>query len=795
MRPKRLELEGFASFRERTTIEFEDTELFVLTGPTGSGKSSVIDAITFALYGSVPRYEDRRLVAPVISQGMAEARVRLDFVVGTEAYTAVRVVRRTGKGATTKEARLEDGGGHSLAGNAEELTRAVEGVIGLTFDHFVRCVVLPQGDFAEFMRARPKDRQDLLVGLLGLRDYERIGSLARQRSAGAQAREGQLERRLSDLVDASGAALKEAEARVGNLEALLTEVEAAQPLVEDIQRSLGELAADVEATELRGRSLESIGMPPGAEKLAARVAAARDASTKSAKAVAAAQEAADTAEDALRDLPAEVELSAIMDAYRRLTEQRETLSLLKEKTGAASEDAEKVAADALVASELAGAATEQLESLRREHSAFHLAGSLAVGGTCPVCLHSVDRLPEHERPEGLAETEAELRKRQEEAQRTAKLRERVVAELNTATALEAAAQEQVVKLESGLQEAPPLEEVGEELESLRQLEERVDTLRATLRAARKADEQAKGAEAALSDEVGKAWKVFNRARDTVAEMSPPAPPLDDLAEAWSSLTNWAFVTSGEVRDSLETLRATAEAQARERLAISEQIRAACKAAGVVVGSDERPRDAVVSSLAEARANCTRLVDRIAEAEKLRAERSEARETAQVAGLLGQHLRATGFEAWLLNRALERLVDGATQTMRELSSGAYSLALTGTNEFEVIDHRNADERRSAKTLSGGETFLASLSLALALADQVADLVSGSAARLDSLFLDEGFGTLDTDTLDIVAAAIEELGARGRMVGLVTHVRELAERIPVRYEVRKAGGTSTVERSAA
>jgi exonuclease SbcC len=138
------------------------------------------------------------------------------------------------------------------------------------------------------------------------------------------------------------------------------------------------------------------------------------------------------------------------------------------------------------------------------------------------------------------------------------------------------------------------------------------------------------------------------------------------------------------------------------------------------------------------------------------------------------------------------VVGASRVLLQLSGEAFSLALDDRNEFQVIDHRNADERRMARTLSGGETFLASLALALALAEHVADLASGGAARLDALFLDEGFGTLDADTLDTVAAAIEELGSRGRMVGLVTHVRDLAERMPVRFEVRKVGSVSTVER---
>ena len=151
--------------------------------------------------------------------------------------------------------------------------------------------------------------------------------------------------------------------------------------------------------------------------------------------------------------------------------------------------------------------------------------------------------------------------------------------------------------------------------------------------------------------------------------------------------------------------------------------------------------------------------------------------------------------WLLSHALRGLVVGATDILKDLSSEAYSLDLADDNTFLVIDHRNADEPRLAKTLSGGETFLAALSLALALADQVAEFAARGTARLEALFLDEGFGTLDVETLDIVASAIEELGARGRMVGLVTHVRELAGRMPVRYEVQKIGSVSSVKRIAA
>ena len=169
----------------------------------------------------------------------------------------------------------------------------------------------------------------------------------------------------------------------------------------------------------------------------------------------------------------------------------------------------------------------------------------------------------------------------------------------------------------------------------------------------------------------------------------------------------------------------------------------------------------------------------------------ADEEAAVAGTLATHLKADRFEKWLLDEAAAELLAGASTVLYELSAGAYSLELDARRDFAVVDHRNADERRPVRTLSGGETFLASLALALALAERVSLLAPGQ-VRLESLFLDEGFGTLDPEALDIVASAIEHLGASGRMIGVVTHVAELADRLPVRFDVRRGVDGSTIER---
>ena len=111
------------------------------------------------------------------------------------------------------------------------------------------------------------------------------------------------------------------------------------------------------------------------------------------------------------------------------------------------------------------------------------------------------------------------------------------------------------------------------------------------------------------------------------------------------------------------------------------------------------------------------------------------------------------------------------------------------------HRNADERRSVRSLSGGETFLVSLALALSLGAHLSTLSEREGGRLEAIFLDEGFGSLDAETLETVTGVVTELAAQGRTVGVVTHVKELADQMPVRFEVVTGAKGSTVRRSGA
>ena len=183
----------------------------------------------------------------------------------------------------------------------------------------------------------------------------------------------------------------------------------------------------------------------------------------------------------------------------------------------------------------------------------------------------------------------------------------------------------------------------------------------------------------------------------------------------------------------------------------------------------------------------RLEKDLTRAGELRDQQKTLEAQAALASTLAQHLRANELLAYIQEEALRRLAEDGSRHLEALSQRRYSLVVE-EQEFAVVDHWNADRQRSVKTLSGGETFLASLALALALAEGLAGLAAEGHAgeALESLFLDEGFGTLDPETLGQVIQALDALHGGERMVGVVTHIPELAAQLPARVEVRRGEG---------
>jgi DNA repair protein SbcC/Rad50 len=352
----------------------------------------------------------------------------------------------------------------------------------------------------------------------------------------------------------------------------------------------------------------------------------------------------------------------------------------------------------------------------------------------------------------------------------------------------------ITELGELLKDAPGDEQITERLALRDRLEAAAAATGTALRAARAGRSKGEAAVAALEQAEAEARAQLSAARDRVVALGAPALDGHGLLDGWTTLMTWA---SGRAKVREQEAEAAGREAAAARAGIGEltgQLSAELARAGIDIAPEAVTASApaaVTGALEGARHATRRVAERRAEAAGLASRQRAAQEEQRVAHLLGNLMQARQFPQWLVSETLDDLVAAASQTLAALSSGQFDLTHDKGDLF-VIDHTDADSSRSVRTLSGGETFQASLALALALSSQISALAAAGAARLDSIFLDEGFGTLDAETLEVVATTLEALAQGDRMVGVVTHVGELADRVPVRFRVTRDARTSAITR---
>jgi DNA repair protein SbcC/Rad50 len=815
MRPVLLDLEGFGSFRSPSTVDFRDADHFALVGSTGAGKSTVIDAMVFALYGSVPRWDDRRAVGWALAPSVNRGLVRLVFDVAGSRYVVVRELRRSARGAVTvKNARLErlaDPGGIGAAAERtvplaadSEVSPAVERLLGLAYEHFVTCVVLPQGDFAEFLHEKPAKRQEVLARLLGLDVYRQVGQAANAEAAAQRQQADFAARRLEAYADATAEAEAAAAARIEAVCALAGSVAAAVPSLVRVAGAVA--AASAECDRLTGERelLAALRVPAGLDALdrARRAAATALAGAEGELAVA---EKADTAAREAREVaPDRGALERARDAWAELDRLAPALAAASAEQARREPALREVEAAGRAARAEVAAARAARDAAVHADQAAALRVTLVAGQPCPVCAQVVHELPPPAATTGdgvvgrgsLAAADARIAAAEAAAER---LREEWTAAsraLQSAAGRVEALGARVAELRATLDGQPDAAGAAAALADLDRVEAAARAADRALREARRRRDDAAREDQAARARLADARTALDRTRDPLVRLGAPPPGRTDLAADWLALAEWALAAADERSARLAAATAAATAARAELATRTDALAAALHAAGVGVPAGrplaENAEPAVAAALQEARSAAARIAERRAEAAELVATRDAAEQEAQVAKLLGQVLRADGFERWLLASALDVLVADAGRTLLELSGGQFELTHDG-KDFAVIDHADADSLRPVRTLSGGETFQASLALALALSTQLTGLAAAGAARLDAIVLDEGFGSLDEATLDVVAGTLESLTAGGdRMVGVVTHVAALAERVPVRFVVRRGTAGSTVVR---
>ncbi len=817
MRPLELTLRGFQSYAAEQNFDFRDRRLLGVVGPIGSGKSSLLDGVAFALYGKTPRAG--RGTKDLINQRAASAHVELWFEVEGEIWRAVRALRRKGQSAHNLyrhvEADAESERKEEVTGE-RAMTARIEELLGLDFDAFNRSVFLAQNRFAEFLQATAAQRDAVLKGVFGFDRLDRMAEVAKATRDELRSQLADLERLRTEVeadrvaLGESGLALEAAAARLAQLDAghqqasaLATAQESARGDLERAERRLGELGDIAAQLPARDQSAELLERATAGDQLleaaeqelasaseeletARRHHSEAEAVTGGPEVIAQAAALVDRSEDlANRVITLDRHLANTTEAANVAGREHEQAAARLSKL----HDAELAAQVALVAAiETAEQADAGLHQARHDSMAVALRKELVAGDSCPVCAQPVGTLP----PTGKA---AALDRAEKRAQAARASRESAqTAHTDTAAAV-AAAQAEIEALKSAVEAAGQLQAAAEE--ELAEARRAHAALLAELSGLVPGDNPAVEIEnrrrrlaesAALLEAAGGRQAARRANLDQVrSRQSLVTTELVALATTVATLAGQLGgdlrpqAEAGELGESLMQLRKLwEEAQAHTS---EQQAAAQARVTGSAAELTEllgRLGIAESESLGDARQQAAtdhgKLAERVESltARVARFDELEAASAATVARLktyttLADDLLPSRFLKFILDEERRALAALGSEHFERMTRGRYRF--TSDGEFDVADLAAAETERRAESLSGGETFLASLSLALALAEMVAR----TGGRLDAFFLDEGFGSLDPEHLDLAMEGIEALVGGNRLVAVVSHVPQLRERV--------------------
>lgn len=914
MRPIRLTLSAFGPYANTTVLELDQLGtrgLYLITGDTGAGKTSIFDAVTYALYGETSG--DHREVSMLRSKyadGDTPTFVELVFSYGDTRYQIrrspeyERPVRR-GNGTTTQKAEAElifpDG---RVITKTREVTAAVIDIVGVDYHQFTRIAMIAQGEFLRLLLAPTEERKVIFRQIFRTKFYQILQDRLKEDTSKLDSRRAALHGSIRQYIagvicppeDPLHPALEQAKANGLPIEetlALITALICRDRETEQTQTTCLS-AAEAQLADLRA----ALGRAEELLKVQAQLDAAREALAAKEMEEAAllsaldAQRAMEPEREALREeittarnrLPQYDELDALsarLSALRAEADEKTTLHMekqalllrasedlaglqqellllrdcetmlenlehrqtmarerlsrltsltngvntcakLEEALAAAQEDYRAAAAKADAAAQ---------EYLRQNKAFLHeqagiLAETLQTGTPCPVCGS-----PDHPFPAVKSErapTEAELEAAKgisEEAQRQAAAASTAAGTLSGQLSVQ---REEVQRQWAELLDGSPWDAAGGALAT--------------------AWSEAAGALADLDVQLKDVRGKLTRKLSLEQALPLREAELKVLTLSVSELDRELAVLGGETQNASALLgRLSGElvfdsrARAEQMLAALEQKRASMEKAleevhesylafrsqldtlrGQIQAKSEQLRDVVIPDVADLRAreavllaekqtlsgHLTILAARMAgnqwaldhiqsQSEALTAlevQLSWVRALSHTAnGRISE--KKIMLETYIQMTCFDRIIARANTRFMVMSGGQYELKrrLTaedhrsqGGLELDVIDHYNGTER-SVKSLSGGESFKASLSLALGLSDEVQSYTGG--VRLDTMFVDEGFGSLDEESLQQAIKALSELTEGNRLVGIISHVAELKEKIDRQIRVTKdrSGGS--------
>lgn len=914
MRPIKLTMAGFGPYAGVQELDFEKlghSGLYLITGDTGAGKTTIFDAITYALYGTASGYHrDAGMLRSKYAAPQQETVVELMFAYNGKTYAVSRKpeqerakMRGEGTRKIAAEAQLTLPDGRVIS-RVKEVDQAIAEIIGLNREQFAQVAMISQGDFRKLLQADTRERQKIFRDIFATGRFVVLQDQLKSRAAEVQGELRQAALSIRQYTDGivcaedSAHVLHAQKAKNGELTTAAA-MELLEALIEEdesAQQALGVRLADTEkkmegVTAALDRA-ETIRQAKAALK--EKLREEQETALEQESAMAALEAAKETApvQDKLAKQMAEIEV--LLPAYdemdgkadekaRREKEQQAVIASLeaaqrksglladetaqlreeRQKLESIGEEKERISAQkkaleeqrdklrvlygdigrlkqqqtqlqhkrqAYIAAEAESARLRQVYDAKNkaflDEQAGVMAAALEWGAPCPVCGST-----EHPHPATLSEhapTEADVKlaktayeaaqEKTESASRAASIHKGIVdtAQENLRREIAAALGDvslhdaQEIIREQGTELSSKIGELDRQLGTIIEKESRraeLDRLipqkEQALERVNKEIADINARSVALSASVLELGRQIADIRaklryESKAEAEREIRALAAKLNALKAQMNAAQERNHALKEQLAGIRASI-GQLHKQLDGQEQaqdegleaVRAELAAQKNAMMSRQKELHARLTVNGAAKKNIAGKVKEMTVLEEKYAWMKALSETAN-GNIAGKE--KIMLETYIQTTFFDRILERANLRLRKMSGGQYDLIRRRTAgnrmsqsglELDIVDHINTTQR-SVNTLSGGEAFLASLSLALGLSDEVQ---MSTGIHLDTLFVDEGFGSLDGEALGKAYHALASLSKGSRLVGIISHVSELKERIDRQIVVTKnrAGGS--------
>lgn len=908
MRINRLEIQAVGPFPSKHVIDFDqlgESALFLIDGPTGAGKSTLIDAITYAIYGRMAgSSSDATRMRSTHAKPDTETYVDLIFTTQSGKYRVRRAPaynrpKSRGTGVTEEKASvlveqlMPDGSKKNVGFQFKDAAKFLADRIGLSPEQFVQTVVLPQGEFARFLRADTKERQPLLERIFATEVYARVAEVLKDQSSSAKKQSELATTELKESIVALVASAAFDEEVAGTLAELAEQSSTHQLLVAKLKALMIEVKTETQSAKSifeveqseRDRLTEELEKRRGERAIMSALEQATTEHASATQALAEAEAHADLEgiagqlgkeipKDKSGKLIFELAFERIRELQRKVDEALVVEKLLPAKVNNLAEMSSRLLALTRELDDLDSAIKKTLPAaiegakVKVEEQAKHLPDPEAVGV----------KIVQLEEELALAASLQTVQSKQEKLDSAAAKAKKVAHEAVQAAQRASAARyanmaaELALELEDGKQcsvcgslEHPKPASMAEDAVSQDDVE-RADRLAETANkafaAADKAAAEGKAAIAQLAKQVKRSIEAvkadlaaekskregFEAAANQLQALKLDLKSLEDKLADTNSRRTEITAEIVELKTSHKTLSdelADNRAHVQSMLHVHPTLLArkhdlaeqaallrdlsvaenALKAKTVALEAAKHlaaslPNEPGVGDVEAARVELTAhqsayddaLSKKTIAQQKLKSFNTHFNEIliradnrlsvegdnahlvalskwAEGANKLGQKL-----PAFVLQTMFEEVVAAANARFTTILEGRYELRIPDDDPARkgskglglAVYDRPAQSLRKTTTLSGGEQFCASLSLALGLSDVV--LSNASGLSIDTFFIDEGFGSLDSGRLSQVMQMLDGLKADGRAVGLISHVEELKTAITERIDVRQDESTN-------